>query len=84
MKLIDTEAGYNCTVKKISLRKEIARRLEMLGMTHGTRLQVLNKKHSGTMIIKVRGTRFALGGSFAVGITVELCMPQRTGEWRLA
>lgn len=30
-------------------------------MTKGTPVEVLNRKRSGTMIVRVRGTRFALG-----------------------
>ena len=43
----------------------------MLGMTHGTEILVLNKKPSGPMIIKVRGTRFAIGRKFCDGIILE-------------
>lgn len=71
MRLIDAETGTSYAIREIGLRKETARRLEMLGMTRGARLKVLGKKRSGTMIIRVRGTKLALGGSFAEGIAVE-------------
>ncbi len=70
MRLVDAEVGDSYKIKNIELREQTVRRLEMLGMTRGTKLYVLNKKRSGSMIIKVRGTRFALGRNFVKGITV--------------
>ena len=69
--LSDTQIGENYKIKDITLREETTRRLEMLGMTYGATVQVLNRKRSGSVIIKVRGTRFALGANFAKGISVE-------------
>ncbi|MDR3210955.1 MAG: ferrous iron transport protein A [Planctomycetota bacterium] len=40
---------------------EVGKRLEALGMTRGTEIHILNNKDNGTMIVKVRGTRFAIG-----------------------
>ncbi len=60
-------------VKAIDLELAAKRRLEILGMTHSARVLVLNSKRSGTKIIKVRGTRFALGAEFSKGISVEPC-----------
>ena len=51
--------------------KKVARRLEALGVNERTPVTVLNKKGSGSLIIKVRGTRLALGRQIAEGITVE-------------
>ncbi len=48
------------------------RRLEALGVNcRSTPLLVMNKKNSGTMIIKVRGTRLALGRRITGGIEVK-------------
>lgn len=69
--LYDTEIGKKYKISQIKLKKETAGRMEMLGMTKGALLTVINKKHSGSAIIKVRGTRFALGKNFARGIIVE-------------
>ena len=49
----------------------VERRLEALGLTEGTRITVLNKKTKGAMIVKVRGTRFAVGRNIAAGILIE-------------
>jgi ferrous iron transport protein A len=39
-------------------------------MTHGTKIQVINTKDRGTMIVKVRGTRFAIGRDISANIDV--------------
>ena len=39
-------------------------------MTKGTPVEVLNRKRSGTMIVRVRGTRFALGRGITEKIEV--------------
>ena len=44
---------------------------KMLGVNENTPLLVMNKKNSGTMIIKVRGTRLALGRRITGGIEVK-------------
>ena len=52
------------------LPQKTEKRLEALGMTHGTKIQVINTKDRGTMIIKVRGTRFAIGRDISAIIDV--------------
>ena len=71
MTLSAAKKGFSYTVEKIELDLKIKRRLQMLGMTHGTQISVLNKKASGPVIIKVRGTRFAIGKRFCDGIILE-------------
>lgn len=71
MVLYDANPGENVIISEINLQEKTTRRLEMLGMTKGTKVSVLEKKRSGPMIIKVRGTRFALGRSFVKGIRTE-------------
>lgn len=71
MKLSDGITGNTYFTGSIDLGINVTRRLQVLGMTHGTRIYVLSKKRSGAMIIKVRGTRFALGRGFCTGIFVE-------------
>ncbi len=61
MLLKDLTVGQSCVVERLDLPFQIERRLQALGMTQDTRLQVLNRKGQGIMIIKLRGTRFALG-----------------------
>ena len=61
MRLKDAQVGQTCVVERISLPFQMERRLEALGITRGTSLSVLNRKGKGILIIKLRGTRFALG-----------------------
>ena len=61
MILKDVEIGRAYTVKSIHLPFQLERRLEALGMTLQTDISVLNRKGKGILIIKLRGTRFALG-----------------------
>jgi ferrous iron transport protein A len=70
MTLRKVTIGQQCRVGKISLRHDTARRLEMLGLTMGTKIMLLNKNGNGAVIVKVRGTRFAFGREIAEGIEV--------------
>lgn len=63
--------GNRYQVKEIQLEDKVKRRLQMLGMTKGTGVRVLNNKKSGSVIMKVRGTRFAIGKRIAEGILVK-------------
>lgn len=69
--LSDCSVGMDYRVDGIELNDKIKRRLEILGMTKNTVISVLNKKRTGTLIIKIRGTRFALGRSITDGIVVR-------------
>lgn len=53
------------------LPEATARRLESVGMTCGTQVTVLNNKSRGTVIVRVRETRWAMGRSISAGILVE-------------
>ena len=71
MYLKDVSVGEACTVVSMDLPFELERRLEALGMTTGTPVSVLNRKGKGIMIIKLRGTRFALGYNITRNIEVK-------------
>lgn len=71
MLLKDAKIGQTCIVEQIRLPFGMERRLEALGMTHGTPVSVLNRKGKGILIIKLRGTRFALGYNITKNITVK-------------
>lgn len=64
-------AGCRYKIQKMDLPLNVEKRLEALGMTHGTPVDVLNGKKSGTMIVRVRGTRFALGRGITEKIEVK-------------
>ena len=65
MKLHEGEIGKTYIVYTIT------RRLEALGVNEMTPVTLMNKKGSGTVIIKVRGTRLALGRRISEGIEIR-------------
>lgn len=71
MNVSQAQKGRTYLVKKVNLEGNIEHRLEMLGMTDQVKLMVLNKKNQGAVIIKVRGTRFAIGKEIADAIEIE-------------
>ena len=70
MKLSEAKSGREYYIKSIDLSEQIKHRLEILGMTIGTKAAVLNVKNNGPIIVRVRGSRFAIGRKFAEGIIV--------------
>ena len=71
MLLKDIQAGQRCIVEEIDLPFQMERRLEALGMTRQTEISVVNRKGKGILIIKLRGTRFALGCQITQNIRVR-------------
>lgn len=71
MVLSNGMVGENYTVQSTSLPMNLAKRLEALGMTKGSSLKVLNKKGHGILIVKIRGTRFALGKNITQNVVVR-------------
>ena len=71
MKLNQGKITGTYRVIRVEVQKDLKRRLEVLGMTGGTVLEVMNKKSGGTMIVKIRGTRFALGKRITENVEVE-------------
>ena len=70
MYLCDGKIDNNYKVTDIELPTNIGKRLEALGMTCGTPVTVLNSKNHGVLIVKVRGTRFALGRNITKKVLV--------------
>lgn len=73
MLLKDIPVGHSCIVEEINLPFQIEQRLMTLGMIKDTTVSVLNRKGKGIMIIKLRGTRFALGYNMTKNIMVRDC-----------
>lgn len=71
MNLKDAKIGDTYIVEEMHLPFQTERRLEALGMTRETPISVLNRKGRGIIIIKLRGTRFALGHNITKNITVR-------------
>ena len=71
MTLAQGVKGKKYTVRSLHAEPRVLRRLEALGMIEGTSVLVLNKKEKGAFIIKLRGTRWAVGRKIAEGIEIE-------------
>jgi ferrous iron transport protein A len=71
MTLYEGEKGSTLLVLRMALPVQTERRLEVLGMLEGTRIVVVNRKKRGAMIVKIRGTRFAMGQSITRHIEVK-------------
>ena len=71
MKLNQVDILQNYRITSVQEQEKIQRRLEALGILEGTKVVVLNRKRNGSTIIKVRGSRWALGNEIAEGIEVE-------------
>ena len=71
MKLYDGQKGSTLQVVRMDLPLQTERRLEVLGMLEGTKITVVNRKRKGAMIVKIRGTRFAMGQSITERIEVK-------------
>lgn len=71
MTLYDGKVDGRYIVEEVNVKENITRRLEALGINEGTTIEVLNRKKKGAMVIKVRGTRLALGKSIVDEIIVK-------------
>ena len=71
MKLHEGEIGKTYIVYSVMVDDTITRRLEALGVNEMAPVTLMNKKGSGTVIIKVRGTRLALGRRISEGIEIR-------------
>ena len=71
MKLNQADILQNYRITSVQEQEKIQRRLEALGILEGTKVVVLNRKRNGSTIIKVRGSRWALGNEIAEWIEVE-------------
>ena len=68
--------GNTYIVQSLTLPEKTAKRLQALGMTCGTSVTVLNNKNKGTLIIKMRSTRLAIGK----GISSEIHVQSKEGQ----
>lgn len=69
--LYESEKGKYYEIKGLHVEEGITRRLQALGLNDGTRIVVLNRKNHGAVIIRVRGTRLAIGRYISSGIELE-------------
>lgn len=71
MKLSEGIIGCTYRVEHVAVNETITRRLEALGVNSMTPVTLLNKKGSGSVIFKVRGTRLAVGRRISDGIEIS-------------
>ena len=71
MKLSEGIIGRTYRVDSVAVNETITRRLEALGVNSMTPVTLLNKKGSGSVIFKVRGTRLAAGKRISDGIEIS-------------
>ena len=71
MTLASARLGGTYTVIDLGLDMVTRRRLEALGLTRGTKIKLLNRNRSGSVIIMVRGSRYALGKNIAESIQMR-------------
>ncbi|MCI5597274.1 MAG: FeoA domain-containing protein [Lachnospiraceae bacterium] len=71
MRLKDGKDGADYEVVTMTLPLDTERRLEVLGLTEGSHVLIMNNKKRGAIIVKIRGSRFALGQKIAENITVK-------------
>jgi ferrous iron transport protein A len=64
-------AGEDYIIDCLQLPEKIEKRLQALGMTKGTPVTILNNKNKGTLIIKMRSTRLAIGKGISSKIEVR-------------
>lgn len=70
MTILEGNIREQYIVMDLNMEENIMRRMEALGINSGTRMELMNRKKNGTVILKVRGTRWAVGRDIAVGIQV--------------
>ena len=79
MELNEGIIGRTYRVESVAVNETITRRLEALGVNNMTPVTLLNKKGSGSVIFKVRGTRLAVGKRISDGIEISEMEVQNHG-----
>lgn len=78
MTLYEGVAGKEYWIQELSVDPVISKRLEALGFNEGTKIIISARKKEGSMIVKIRGTRLALGKH----ITTHILIEEGRGEMR--
>lgn len=71
MTLADAKKNEDYLIRGLFVEEAVTRRLQALGLNDDVKISVLNRKRKGALIIRVRGTRLALGRHFSSNIEVE-------------
>ena len=70
MRLVDGRINQVYCIDKLLIDGNTSRRLQSLGLIHGTGIKVINKKKNGAIIFKARGSRLAVGKDIASKIVL--------------
>jgi ferrous iron transport protein A len=68
--LLDLQMGEEGIVKKISGGYGACKRLNELGLVPNVRVEMVNKINSGPVMIRVKGSKLALGRGLAMKVLV--------------
>lgn len=71
MSLYEGEINRSYEIRGLYVEERLTRRLQALGLNEGTVIRVLGRKKRGALIIKVRGTRLAIGRHISQGIEIK-------------
>ena len=71
MTLKQGNSNTSYQVVSIQLEEKLERRLEALGLTEGSTITIKNNQKKGSLTVKFRVTRFALGKRIANHIEVK-------------
>jgi ferrous iron transport protein A len=71
--LAELPTGACAVVRVLRGGRELTGRLTALGLVQGSRLEVLQNRGRGAILISVRDSRIALGRGEAAKIWVEVC-----------
>ena len=71
MRLCDGKTDRAYRVEEIRIAGRLGLRLEALGLTPRARVSVIGGRKRGSIMVKVRGTRLAIGRRIAEGIQVR-------------
>jgi len=70
MTLLEGKINQVYCIDKLLIDGNTSRRLQSLGLIHGTDIKVVNKKRNGAIIFKSRGSRLAVGKDIADKIII--------------
>lgn len=70
MTLYEAKKGESYRIEGLFVEPGITRRLQALGLNDGTVVNIINRKKRGALIIRVRGTRLALGKHISSNIEI--------------
>lgn len=68
MTLVEGRKNQVYCIDKLLIDGNTSRRLQSLGLIHGTDIKIVNKKKNGAIIFKARGSRLAVGKDIACKI----------------